>query len=144
MLPVGGALHKIFRARQKKQAIEDLLRALLRFVDRNFKTPCPALGMGTIVRVGRRRGPCPCRGVEVCRIKEVTWEEIESEGEGSDEGGKLESSGGVRCTWLRGEVCRYPTAGKGEKFGRVNMSLDIQPLLSFSRDLSKRHFVNTF
>lgn len=44
-LPTGGAWQAIFRSRQKKQAITGLHRAL-RFVDGNFNTPCPALGLG--------------------------------------------------------------------------------------------------
>jgi hypothetical protein len=50
-LPTGGAPHAILRSRQKRQAIAGLRRAL-RFVDGNFNTPCPALGLGTIVGVG--------------------------------------------------------------------------------------------
>jgi hypothetical protein len=58
-----------------------------------------------------------------------SWEGIGLEGEGSDEGGELESSGGVRCTCPRGEVCGYPspTAGRGEEVdGGANMPLDIR------------------
>lgn len=50
-LPTGGAPHAILRSRQNRQAIAGLRRAL-RFVDGNFNTPCPALGLGTIVDDG--------------------------------------------------------------------------------------------
>lgn len=50
-LPRGGAPHAILRSRQNRQAIAGLRRAL-RFVDGNLSTPCPALGLGTIVDAG--------------------------------------------------------------------------------------------
>jgi hypothetical protein len=50
VLPTGGAPHTILRLRQKKQAIAGLRRALC-FVDGNFNTPCPALGLGSRVGV---------------------------------------------------------------------------------------------
>jgi hypothetical protein len=50
-LPTGGAPHAILRSRQNRHAIAGLRRAL-RFVDGNFNTPCPALGLGTIVDCG--------------------------------------------------------------------------------------------
>jgi hypothetical protein len=55
----------------------------------------------------------------------IVWERVGLEGEDSDEDGELESSGGVRCKWPRGEVRGYPTAGKGEEVGGANMPLDI-------------------
>jgi hypothetical protein len=51
VLVTGGAPHAVLHSRQDRQAVAGLRRPL-RFVDGNFNTPCPALGLDTNVDVG--------------------------------------------------------------------------------------------